>query len=171
MQYLKPKEISRVIEFCWLKIFLVLFKITKEIQYMQNSFLKCAHSSAFCNFYDTFIVGRIGSDGSNTILSNIERTRTSYFEHQMNFNVFIYWWSNLNTLFLALDYRTSNFEPNRAFTAYRTESNISFSNIERTQTCSSFGNRTRTPYFWLRTIEHRTSNIVRPITNDLLIYL
>ena len=30
--------------------------------------------------------------------------------------------------------------------------------------CSSFGNRTRTPYFWLRTIEHRTSNIVRPLT-------
>ena len=36
-----------------------------------------------------------------------------------------------------------------------------FSNIERTRTCSSIGDRTRTPYFWLRTIEHRTSNIVR----------
>ena len=31
--------------------------------------------------------------------------------------------------------------------------------------CSSIGNRTRTPYFWLWTIEHQTSNIVRPITN------
>ena len=30
--------------------------------------------------------------------------------------------------------------------------------------CSSFGNRTRTPYFWLWMIEHRTLNIVRPIT-------
>ena len=29
-----------------------------------------------------------------------------------------------------------------------------------------FGNRTRTSYFWLRTIEHRTSNIIRPITTD-----
>ena len=29
-------------------------------------------------------------------------------------------------------------------------------NIEQTQMCSSFGNRTRTPYFWLRMIEHRT---------------
>ena len=31
------------------------------------------------------------SDGSNTNLSNIERTRTSFFEHQMNLKVFIYW--------------------------------------------------------------------------------
>ena len=40
------------------------------------------------------------------------------------------------------------------------------SNIERTRKCSSSGNRTRTPYFWFRTIEHRTSNIVRPITKN-----
>ena len=39
--------------------------------------------------------------------------------------------------------------------------------MERTWTCSSNGNRTRTPYFWFRTIEHRTSNIVRPITSNL----
>ena len=31
-----------------------------------------------------------------------------------------------------------------------------FSNIERTRTCSFVDDRTRTPYFWLRTIEHRT---------------
>ena len=31
------------------------------------------------------------SDGSNTILSNIDRTRTSFFEHRTNSNVFIYW--------------------------------------------------------------------------------
>ena len=36
------------------------------------------------------------SDGSNTILSNIEeRTRTSFYEHRTNSNVFIYWWSKL----------------------------------------------------------------------------
>ena len=46
------------------------------------------------------------SDGSNTILSNIERTWTSFFE------------------------------------------------LRRTRTCSSIGNQTRTPYFWLRSIEH-----------------
>ena len=40
-----------------------------------------------------------------------------------------------------------------------------FSNIERTQTCSSIGDRTRTPYSWLWTIAHRTFNIVWPITN------
>ena len=53
---------------------------------------------------------------SNTILSNIDRTRTSFFEHRTNSNVFICWWSNSNTLFLASNDRTSNFEPNRAFT-------------------------------------------------------
>ena len=35
-------------------------------------------------------------------------------------------------------------------------SNTILSNIERT----------RTPYFWLQTIEHRTLNIVRPITKQ-----
>ena len=58
------------------------------------------------------------SDGSNTILSNIERTWTSFFEHRTNSNVFIYWWSNSNTLFLASNDRTSNFEPNRALNRF-----------------------------------------------------
>ena len=39
----------------------------------------------------------------------------------------------------------------------------------RTQICSSIGNRTRTPYFWLRTIEHRTSNLIG-LSLDLLNY-
>ena len=34
----------------------------------------------------------------------------------------------------------------------------------KSRTCSSNGNRTRTPYFWLQMIEHHTSNIVRPTT-------
>ena len=56
------------------------------------------------------------------------------------------------------------------FIIHRTDSNILFSNIERTHTCSFIGNRTQTPYFWLRTIEQRTSNselrtyVDRPIT-------
>ena len=54
---------------------------------------------------------------------------------------------------------------------YRTSIELEhhFSNIERTRTCSFVDDRTRTPYFWLRTIEHRTSNIVRPITNFKLL--
>ena len=32
---------------------------------------------------------QIASDGSNTILSNIDRTRTSFFEHRTNSNMFI----------------------------------------------------------------------------------
>ena len=51
-------------------------------------------------------------DELNTILSNIEWTRTWFFELGTNSNVFIYWWSNLNTLFLAFYDRTSNLEPN-----------------------------------------------------------
>ena len=31
----------------------------------------------------------VGSDVSNTILSNIDRTRTSFFEHRTNSNMFI----------------------------------------------------------------------------------
>ena len=58
------------------------------------------------------------SDGSNTILSNIERTLTSFFEHRTNSNVFIYWWSNSKTLFLASNDPTLNFKPNRAFTTF-----------------------------------------------------
>ena len=42
-----------------------------------------------------------------------------------------------------------------------------FSNIERTRICSSTGHRTRTPYFWLWTIEHPTSNLMGP-SLDLL---
>ena len=39
---------------------------------------------------------------------------------------------------------------------YRTSIELEhhFSNIERTQTCSSIGNRTWTPYFWLQNIEY-----------------
>ena len=46
---------------------------------------------------------------------------------------------------------------------YRTSNQLehNFSNIERTLTCSSVGDGTRTPYFWLRTIEHRTSNLIQ----------
>ena len=49
---------------------------------------------------------------------------------------------------------------------YRTLNELEhhFSNIKQTRTCSSYGYRTRTPYFWLWTIKHRTSNIVRRIT-------
>ena len=52
---------------------------------------------------------------------------------------------------------------------YRTSIELEhhFSNIERTQTCSFVDDRTRTPYFWLRTIEHRTSNLMGP-SLDLL---
>ena len=35
-----------------------------------------------------------------------------------------------------------------------------FSKIEWTRTCSFVNDRTRTPYFWLRTIEHQTSNLI-----------
>ena len=43
----------------------------------------------------------------------------------------------------------------------------SFLNIERTRTCSTIGDQTRVPYFWLQTIEHQTSNLIGP-SQDLL---
>ena len=43
------------------------------------------------------------------------RGQTSFLEHRTNWSMVIYWWSNSNTLFLALNNQTLNFEPNRAF--------------------------------------------------------
>ena len=101
---------------------------------------------------------------------NIKQTQTSFFEHQTNSNMFIYWWSNSNTWILASNERTLNIEPKRPslhyLNIYWIDSYINFSNIKRTRTCSSFGDQTRTPYFWLQTIEHQTLNIVQPITNS-----
>ena len=51
------------------------------------------------------------SDGSNTILSNIKWTRTSFLEHRTNTNVVIYLWLNSNTWILASNKRTSNIKP------------------------------------------------------------
>ena len=66
------------------------------------AFTKTMHDAAWLKVWEKFkklVTASQISDGSNTILSNIERTRTSF--------------------------------------------------IERTRTCSSIGDRTRTPYFWL----------------------
>ena len=59
---------------------------------------------------------------SNTVILNIFRTEvkirfkllwTSFFEHGMNSNVFIYWCSNSNTWILASNEWISNIEPKR----------------------------------------------------------
>ena len=42
--------------------------------------------------------------------SNIEQNWTSFFKHRTDTDIFINWWSNLNTLFLALKDWTSNFK-------------------------------------------------------------
>ena len=56
--------------------------------------------------------------GRTPFYQNIDRTRTSFFEHRTNWNMFICWWSNSNTLFLASNDQTSNFEPNTVFTTF-----------------------------------------------------
>ena len=62
---------------------------------------------------------------------------------------------------------TSNFQPNRAFTGItKSLIDLTFLNIGPTWTCSSIGNRTQTPYFWLQTIKNWTLKIVRPITTN-----
>ena len=60
---------------------------------------------AYCDVLTLFVVkdsllSLSCSDGWNTILSNIKRTRTSFFKHRTNSDMFIYWWSNSNGLFL-----------------------------------------------------------------------
>ena len=44
--------------------------------------------------------------------NNVKYMDSHLFEHRTNSNVFIYWGSNSNTLFLASNKRTSNIEPN-----------------------------------------------------------
>ena len=82
-------------------------------------------------------------------------------------NGFIFWWSNSYTLFFASTEQISNLiDPSLDllnFSSNRLEH--CFSNTERTWTCLASGNRTWTPCFWLQTIQHQTSNIVRPITS------
>ena len=55
---------------------------------------------------------------------------------------------------------------------YRTSIELEhhFSNIKRSRTCSTFGTRIRIPYLWLRKTEHRTSNVVRPVTGIEVLY-
>ena len=100
---------------------------------------------------------------------NIEWTGTSFFKHRTNLNMFIYWWPNSNTWILASNEQTSN---SKSLLLFR------FTKLFIKQTRKSFfrtlnrlesvhlllNNRTQTPYFWLRTIEHRIWNIVWPIT-------
>ena len=97
----------------------------------------------------------------------MEQALTSFFLHWKNSKEFIYLWLNSNAWILALDgHWTKNLlGPSLDLITYRTDSKIIFWNIEGTWTCSSFGNRTWTPYFWLQTIEHPTLNIVRSIPN------
>ena len=98
------------------------------------------------------------SFGSNSILWKIEQTRTSFFEHWTNSNMFNYWWLNSSIPFLASNERTSNLNMYKAFSRFaRLVVEHVFSNILRTRTCSSFGNRTQTPYLW--TVELQTSNL------------
>ena len=58
------------------------------------------------------------SEGSNAILSNIEWTQTTFFVYRTYSNVFIYLWSNSNTLFLDLNKQTTNIEPSRTFSRF-----------------------------------------------------
>ena len=67
------------------------------------------NSKLLNSFHNEVVMGR-------TEHHFIEWTRTLFFEHRTNLNVFIFWWSN--TLFLASDDRTSNFEPYRTFTRF-----------------------------------------------------
>ena len=96
----------------------------------------------------------------------IELTPTSFFEHQTNSNMFIYWWSNskIPEFWLWMNKHRTLILVGISIDLLNYLSNIIFLNIESTWTCSTIGNQTRTPYFWLRTIQHRILNTVRPIT-------
>ena len=98
-------------------------------------------------------------------LENRERIRTSFFDHWTKSYVFIYWWSNLNAIFLASNEQTSilielsleilNNKSNwleHHFFEHRTNSNMFISWLSNSNTL-------------FLPIKHRTLNIVRPITS------
>ena len=76
----------------------------------------------------------------------------------MNLNIFFRTLNKLERVHLLVielkhtnfGFEQTNIAPNMAFTRF-TKLLIIFPNIERTQMCSSFGNQTQTPYFWLQT--------------------
>ena len=107
------------------------------------------------------------SYGSNTILSNIERTRTSSYEHRSNSNLFINWWVNSKTLILDSNKLTSNIEPKRSLLNF--PSNRLEHHFFELRTDLNMLFFSQTPYFWPGTIEHQILNIVWPITTDSLI--
>ena len=131
----------------------------------------------WCNNYETILVGfslsplvlrlekcfikhkrghkelEESSDGSNTILSNIEQTRTSIFRTSTNPNMFIYWWSNSNTLFLASNEQT-NIKPKRAI--------IRFTNLLIKQT--------RTSIFWTINELHRVHLLVIELEHPIFCF-
>ena len=115
------------------------------------------------------------SDGSNNILANIKRTRTSFFEHRANSigdrTRTPYFWLRTNEhqtlILIGLSLDLLNYSSNWL--------EHHFLNIERTRTTffehrtNSIGDRTGTPYFWLRTNKHRTLNLIG-LSLDLLNY-
>ena len=100
--------------------------------------------------YDTW------HDGSNTILSN-------ELVHRTNLSVIIYWWSNSNILFLASNERTSNIEPNRAFSRF-TKFLIKVTQTSIFWTLNELAHVHSSKTLFLDSND-RTSNIVQPITN------
>ena len=86
--------------------------------------------------------------------------RTTSFEHRTNLNMFFYWWSNSNTLFLASNDLISSFEPDRAFTRFTKMLQHQFFKHQTNSNMFIFGRRT---YFWL--LVHRTSNLMGPSLN------
>ena len=112
-------------------------------------------------------MSEIGSDGSNTLSMNIEQTQTSFLNIEWTWKWSSigdrkrtpYFWlqtteqRTLNLIGLSLD--LLNYLSNRL--------EHHFSNIERTWTCSSIGDRIQTPNFWLRTllnIEHSLTQLI-----------
>ena len=82
----------------------------KFLPWNANCNITCFVSKITKNPHRFGLYYAINSDVSNTIVSNIERTPTSFFKHRTNLKVFIYW--------LAWNDRTSNFEPNKAINRF-----------------------------------------------------
>ena len=84
LDMLPPELLEKIFKFLHIKDICQTQKICrkwKEITVKGNLVKKA--SGNFLNY----VVSAIFSDGSNTILSNIELSRTSFFEHRTNSNI------------------------------------------------------------------------------------
>ena len=92
-----------------LNILKVVFKLWPIAPKKWIIFLSASYCTLFrINIFHLYHI--FGAEQAHILYQRLVMGRTSFFEHQMNSNVFIYWYSNSNTLSLVSNDRILKFE-------------------------------------------------------------